>query len=328
MTSFQGQSDVPDVDSKASRSVGSADRTVLWMSIGSLLILVTYVLIFWDFLQRQVRFAFQNPADWGHTLVIPLIALYFVYLNRDQILERPFRTSWSGLLIILAGMAWYMTCVFGPSLFQNHNTRGLGVIIVLAGLCTLFFGYRVMKYLWFPLCYILVFGQTISKTLMEKVTLVMQDVAARGAYYLLNVIGFDTDISGNTITVWNDGVPAPLNIAEACSGMRMLVAFMALGVAMAYIGLQPKRMWTKIWQRSLLVVLGIPIALFVNILRVVTLGVLSRWNINFTGGDFHHFIGLVWLIPAFLMFLGVMWVIRNMFIEVPADRQDGGIHAV
>ena len=44
MTSFQGQSDVPDVDSKASRSVGSTDRTVLWMSIGSLLILVTYVL--------------------------------------------------------------------------------------------------------------------------------------------------------------------------------------------------------------------------------------------------------------------------------------------
>ena len=55
-----------------------------------------------------------------------------------------------------------------------------------------------------------------------------------------------------------------LSRSEQPRGMRVQgVAFMALGVAMAYIGLQPKRMWTKIWQRSLLVILGIPIVNYV-----------------------------------------------------------------
>jgi hypothetical protein len=33
---------------------------------------------------------------------------------------------------------------------------------------------------------------------------------------------------------------------------------------------------------------------------------------NFSTGEFHSMIGLVWLIPAFLLFLGAMWVIRNL----------------
>jgi hypothetical protein len=28
-------------------------------------------------------------------------------------------------------------------------------------------------------------------------------------------------------------------------------------------------------------------------------------------------VGLVWLVPAFLLFLGAMWVIRNLVIEEP-----------
>jgi exosortase len=107
-------------------------------------------------------------------------------------------------------------------------------------------------------------------------------------------------------------VAKPLNIAEACSGMRMLMAFMALGVAMAYTGF---RRW---WQRAALVLLGIPTAIAVNILRVTTLSVLILFDTDFAAGDFHTFIGLLWLVPAFLMYLGLMWVLRQIVIEEPA----------
>jgi len=66
-----------------------------------------------------------------------------------------------------------------------------------------------------------------------------------------------------------------------------------------------------------LVILAFPTAIVVNILRVVTLGILSLFSTNFTGGEFHSFIGLVWLVPAFLIYLGLMWIIGKMMIDVP-----------
>jgi exosortase len=141
----------------------------------------------------------------------------------------------------------------------------------------------------------------------------LQDWSAIGADILLNTLGIDTDRVGNVLTVhMSDGTMHPLNVAEACSGMRTLMAFLAIGVALAALGL-PR--W---WQRVLLVVAGVPISLFVNVLRVASLGMLSMVDSNFSTGEFHSMVGLVWLMPAFLMFLGVMWVIRNLVDESQA----------
>jgi exosortase/archaeosortase family protein len=91
--------------------------------------------------------------------------------------------------------------------------------------------------------------------------------------------------------------------------MRMLMAFLALGVAMGYTG------FSRFWQRALLIVLGVPIAILVNILRVVTLGLLSLYSTDFAAGEFHKLIGLLWLVPAFLMYLAVSWALRHMVVE-------------
>ena len=121
---------------------------------------------------------------------------------------------------------------------------------------------------------------------------------------------------GTPLTVYDGDVSYPLNVAEACSGMRMLVAFLALGTAMAYVGLD------RTWQRVLLILLGIPVAIFVNVLRVVTLGLLSRYDIDFVSGEFHTFVGMVWLIPAFLVFILLMWIVRKLVVENPSSVED------
>jgi hypothetical protein len=38
---------------------------------------------------------------------------------------------------------------------------------------------------------------------------------------------------------------------------------------------------------------------------------------NFSTGEFHSMVGLFWLVPAFLLFLGAMWVIRNLVVDEP-----------
>ena len=267
--------------------------------------------LFWDFLSGQVRWAITAQADWGHTLVIPFIAGYFVYLKREQLLAEPFRTAWIGLVPILLGTAWYMTCALGPATLRHHNLLGAGVAATLFGLVLLFFGFRAMRWLWFPLAYLAVFGQTISDRLMNIVTFEMQDITARGSHLLLIVLGLDVDRLGNTLYLFDEGAgpPRALNIAEACSGMRMLMAFLALGVAMAFTGLK------FVWQRVALVVLAVPTAIFVNVLRVVTLALLSLLDTEFAAGDFHTAVGLVWLLPALLIYLGFMWIIRRIVVE-------------
>jgi exosortase len=266
--------------------------------------------LFHSFFSQQFRWATQQQADWGHTLVIPLIAGYFIYLKRDALRARPFRTTWVGFLPVLIGVAIYMISVVGPQVLHHHNIRGLGVGLTVFGIVLLFCGFRAMLILWVPLAYVFVFGQTISDRFMQLVTFTLQDITASGAYYALLLLNFDVELRGNIITVFDQaGAPRPLNVAEACSGMRMLMAFLALGVAMAYIGLK------HLWQQVALVLMGIPTAIFVNVLRVVTLSLLALVGSDFAAGDFHSFVGLVWLVPAFLMFLGIMWIIRRLVTD-------------
>ena len=154
----------------------------------------------------------------------------------------------------------------------------------------------------------------VSPQLIQNITFWMQDVTARGSHFVLALF-VDVDRNGNTLYIFDGGVSKPLNIAEACSGMRMLMAFLALGVAMAYTGFR------RFWQRAALVAMAVPTAIVVNVLRVVTLGLLSLADANFATGEIHKFIGLVWLFPAFLIYLGLMWMIRQIVIEGPEHEE-------
>jgi exosortase len=280
-------------------------RLLFW----SIVIFVAFAWIFWDFLQRQVMFAIQQQADWGHTLIIPFISGYFIWLCRGKLLSQPFTRAKSGILLLVLGLVWYSICALGPAALHHHNLMGFGVSMSIAGIFLYLFGWRSMRYLWFPLLYLFVFGQSISDRFMEIVTFKLQDVASVGSFYGLTLLGLDVTRAGNTLEIFYNDVSYPLNIAEACSGMRMLMAFLALGVAMAYTGLP------HLWQRVTLVVLALPTAVFVNILRVMSLGLLSIADSGFSSGDFHTFVGTLWLIPAFLIYLGIVWILKNLVIE-------------
>jgi len=285
------------------------------MMAGGVLV-VLLVSVFWEWFRRQVAWASHEPSDWGHTLIIPFISGYFVWNKRHIILAQPLRPAWIGALIMIFGIAWYMVCNVGPAGLAHHNIRSTGLGITLIGIGLLLLGWRAMEYVWFPLFYMIIFAQTVSERFMNLVTYRMQDISAKGAYVLLNLIGIQTDHSGNVLTIFKDGEPVQLNVAEACSGMRMLVAFLALGVAMAYVSLP------KLWQQISLVALGIPISIFVNVLRVASLGILGMFDQNFMSGEFHHMIGLVWLLPAFFSYLGALWILSQFLVEVDETSQE------
>lgn len=275
--------------------------------------------VFFEFFRRQVMFAITQPSDWAHTLIVPALSGYFVWLRRKELAAlQPFQPCWLGLAPIALGVCWYLLCVFGPKPLFHHNIMSLGILATLLGIAWTLFGTRAMRWLWFPVAFLWAFGQTLSEVLLNKITFELQDIAAVGAYFLLSVIGMEVDRSGNTITVWSNGVGFPLNVAEACSGMRMLVAFTALGVFLSVTSLG------RFWQRALLVGAAVPIALLVNIVRVASLGVLSQFNRNFIDGEVHEFIGVLWLVPGLFLYMGALWLIQRLIVE----DGTGGAHAV
>jgi exosortase len=302
----------------ATRSEGGIEVDARRAILAGSIALALFTAVFWDWLSKQVRYSLSHPSDWGHTLLIPAIGGWFVWMKREALLKTEVRPVWSGLVLVMLGLSSYAACSLGPAALQHHNIRGIAVGMALFGMVLLVTGWGWMRWLWFPLAYVAVFGQYVSERFISVVTYRLQDISAKGAYLLLSVVGMDVDLTGNVLTVFDSGKPHLLNVAEACSGMRMLVAFLALGVAMAYVSLP------TLWQRVALVLMGVPVAVFVNVLRVATLGLLTLINPEFAAGEFHHFIGLLWLVPAFLLYLLVLWILSNLIVaESPEARHAG-----
>ena len=272
--------------------------------LAALPLAAAFVWLFYEFFRRQHLFSTSEKfgEDWKHAYLVPLVSLYILWLARGELVKKRAVLFWPGFLPILAGvLLYYFFLIADP----KHMFSGAGMILTLFGIALVFAGPSMMRLLFIPIAY-LAFGMTISEQVMLRITYPLQNVAAIGSHWLLSLL-YTTEISGNTLMiVLADGRDIPLNIAEACSGMRMVIAFVALGAAVAFIACKE---W---WQRVALLLLAVPVAIFVNVLRIASLGIASIVNPEFAAGDAHIFIGTLWLIPGFFLYMGVVWAINRI----------------
>src|SRR3981081_3245722 len=99
----------------------------------------------------------------------------------------------------------------------------------------------------------------------------------------------------------------PLEVVEACSGIRSLMSLIALAVAYGYF--VEKRLWARIT----LVVLMLPIAVASNALRVVGAGVVTYfWGLQYAEGFFHFFQGWLIFVSAVACMLFVHWFLSHL----------------
>lgn len=271
------------------------------------LLALAFIGVFWRWFWLQHLFSSDAPQDWGHAYVIPLISGFLIWRHRDELVKIRAVTFWPGLIPLLFGIASYFFCLVGV---KNPMMQGFSMIVALFGLVLLMLGPAAMRYLFLPIAY-LVFAVTISERIMLVLTTQLKLLAAQGAWIMLSVVGavadFQTDLAGNVLEiVTSKGKVLPLDVAEACSGMRMVVAFVALGGAVALISC---RYW---WQRTALILLAVPVALLMNIIRVALLGVLSLVDPGLAEGDAHMLIGTLLLVPGLGLFMAVVWSLNRL----------------
>lgn len=267
---------------------------------------VAFVAVFHRWLWTQHLMSSEALQDWGHAYAIPLISVYLIWQHRDELARARRTTFWPGLAPLLLGIIAYFFCIVG---IRNHMLQGFSMILSLFGLVLLMLGPAAMRVLFLPIAY-LVFAVTISERIMIELTFKMKLLAAEGAWFVLSIVGsildFQTDLRGNVLEIVNSsGKIIPLDVAEACSGVRMVIAFVALGAAVALIAC---RQW---WQRAALLAMAIPVALLMNIIRVALLGVLSLIDPGLAEGDAHMLIGTLLLIPGLGLFMAVVWSLNR-----------------
>ena len=100
-----------------------------------------------------------------------------------------------------------------------------------------------------------------------------------------------------------------LNIAEACSGLRSIMALTFLGQAYIYL------FDSRPWMRAVIAVIVIPIAVFANSLRIVASAVAGSHNREWGQGLYHESTGWVVFVVAFLCILGSHLLMNKIWPE-------------
>lgn len=274
----------------------------------TLLLGLGFVALYYRWLWTQGEMSVDAMQDWGHAFAIPFIGGYLVWRRREAIARTPVCVFWPASVPFVLGIVGYAYCVVNV---RNHMLQGASLVLGLGGLVLLLTGPRMLRHLFLPIAYLLL-AITISESIMLSVTFGLQLIASQGAWLMLNLIGqpfnwFNVEIDGNTLEIITSaGKVLPMNVAEACSGMRMVVAFYALAGAVALLATGE---W---WQRIALMLLAGPVAILMNMVRVTVLGLLMLINPDLAAGDAHMIIGTLLLFPSLLLFLGIVWALNKI----------------
>jgi exosortase len=210
------------------------------------------------------------------------------------------------------GTLLYGMLIYGYGIWpgQNDFVKDFGMVITLFGVVLTLCGWEVMKIAWFPIAF-LICGIPWPGLVYSWVASPLQALAAEVAVLVMRLTGVHAFRSGTKINMGGLGSPLrTLNVAEACAGMRSLMTFISVAAALAFLSSRP------LWQKFIVTLSAIPIAIFCNVMRVAGQGVLDHYVSQQLSESFaHQFVGLVMLIPAFFMILGVGWLLDQIFVE-------------
>ncbi len=298
----------------------SKERPFEWSSLGvhcyirMFIIAALFCAIYWYELQELVH-TWKTDPSWTHGFLIPLFSLYLIHQKRNEIFAIPARTSYFALF----GLIFFILLYIFNTVQLRFAYGGPLIMLASLGAIVLFFnGWKRLKYLWMPVCY-LFFAIPIPTRIYRELTYPLRTLASYSSAAILSLIPHvEATASNIVITVLYKGkaIESALNVAEACSGMRLLMAFVALGVAMAYLHERP------MWQRFILLLSTVPIAIACNIVRVTITGSIYIFgNPKYAKGIYHDGLGLLMIGLAFIMYYLLAAFMELLFVEEDAKEE-------
>ncbi len=241
--------------------------------------------------------------DYSHGFLIGPLAAYFAWERRRVLARTPVEPSWWGLLPLALGALALAIGRLGVELMSMR----VAFVLTLQGLVLLLLGRRVFRVLAFPLLFLFLMvplPQSLVNVITFPLQLIATDLAVEGLYQL----GIPALREGNIIHLANH----PLMVAEACSGLRSVMALGTLGVVFAYFFRKTAL------ERLLIVASTLPIAILVNAFRVGLTGIATHnFGPKVADGWIHMTEGLF----TFLLAFGLLLIEAFLLSQIVGRRR-------
>jgi len=274
----------------------------------SLAILVPAMIIYWQDLDLVFRDALVNDF-MNYTLITPLLILFILYRKRKMLNAVSFQGSdqHRARALILTGQmiagislfsVSFLTYFLGSYTSYALEFHLLSFPFFVAGVIVLVFNLETLRALLFPVA-LLFFIQPYFIQLVNPFWSDLSWISSTSSYNLLKAIGvpasFTTLLEVPTIEITAaNGDTLTFTVGVASSGLNSFVGFTVFAIFVAYI------LRAAVWKRISLMVIGYPMLLLLNTLRItIILSLAYQWGTTIAE-IFHLTGGLV------LIFLGTM----------------------
>jgi exosortase len=278
------------------RRIGSRQAVI----VSALVIVCLWV--YWGTLRQLVRTWWIDP-QYSHGYLVPVFALALCYFRRDR-LKNLQPSAWA-IALLAAGIGLRMLAAY----FYLTWLDQVSLLPIVGAICLAVGGWPLLDCAWPGIAFLL-FMIPLPGRLEGVLSDPLQRIATIGSTNVLQTLGFFAESEGNVIRLSTED----LGVVDACKGLHMLVVFFALSTGVAIISTRP------LYQRAIVILSAIPIALLCNILRIAVTGVLyETTNPKLADLVFHDVAG--WLmIPLALGFLALeFWLLDRIFVPVKEE---------
>jgi exosortase len=234
-------------------------------------------------------------SEEGYAVLIPAVVAALLWYKRQEILRLDLKSWWPGLVLLTLGVLLHL---LGYAI-QQPRISVVGFFTGIYGLMGLAWGYAFLKATFFPF---FLFGFCVPiGTLAEPVTfrlrLIVSQLVGFVAHYLLAI---DVRVQGNFLI--DPTGHYQYEVAAACSGIRSLIATIAMAVIMGFTSLR------EMWKRAAMIASAFPLAVAGNLFRMLTIVIAAEMGGQEWGSYIHDGGpgGIFSLFPYIPAFLGLM----------------------
>ncbi len=278
------------LEDSATRGRARSDGASRWVPFAVALaaVLAVYAPVLADMAVEWLEF-----PSLSHGFAVPLISAYLVWRRRELISGEHLGSANVGLVVFVVALGVFQAGSLSGETFFSRASFPLALL----GLALFLAGPRVTGHVWPAIAYLLFmipFPYLTLKAVTYQSRLFEAGVTAQALRWL-------------GVPILQEGVMLhlprlTLEVADDCSGVRVVAALVALGTAYAQI--QPR----ATWMRVTLTLAAAPLGLVSNISRLVltALGV--------------YYFGPVTLTSVFHRFSGTMVFLTTIVLLVAVDR--------
>lgn len=255
---------------------------------------------FWPTLTELYK-DWQSDDNYSVGQLVPLAALYLLWQERHALRGCTIRPCWWGVVLVLfaeAGRAFGLV-------YMYQSAERYAFVLAIIGVALLVCGTQVWRRIQWILLFLFLMVPLPGK-IHNMISGPLQTHATTGAVYWLELLGNTVTREGN-VMVLNGTVP--IAVAEACSGLRMLTAFVVVGSVLAFSIRRPR------WQKAMLVISTVPIAIACNLVRLVTTAMLFL-HVGSEAAErfFHDFAGVTMMPLAIVLLLAELWIFSRLVL--------------